>query len=73
MDGGESCASMAPSVNSTRQCTMLCGWITAVHCSGRRPKSHWASISSSPLLASVAESTVIFGPIDQVGCLVACR
>ena len=32
------------------------------------PKSQCASISSSPLFASVAESTVIFRPIDQVGC-----
>ena len=32
------------------------------------PKSQWASISSSPLFASVAESIVIFGPICQVGC-----
>ena len=32
------------------------------------PNRKCASISSSPLLASVAESTVIFGPIDHVGC-----
>ena len=32
------------------------------------PKRKCASISSRPLLASVAESIVIFGPIDQVGC-----
>src|SRR5438309_6723931 len=31
-------------------------------------KRKCASISSSPLLASVAESTVIFGPMRQVGC-----
>src|SRR5204863_6462028 len=60
IDGGQSCASIAPSVNSTRQCTMLCGCSTAVHCAGLRPKSHCASISSRPLLARVAESTVIF-------------
>src|SRR5947208_1050235 len=29
-------------------------------------KRKWASISSSPLLASVAESTVIFGPMGQL-------
>ena len=33
-----------------------------------RPKRKCASISSSPLFASVAESTVIFRPIRQVGC-----
>ena len=32
------------------------------------PKSQWASISSSPLFASVAESIVIFGPMRHVGC-----
>ena len=32
-----------------------------------RPNSHWASITSSPLLTSVAESMVIFFPMDQVG------
>ncbi len=32
------------------------------------PKRRCASITSRPLLASVAESTVIFGPIRQVGC-----
>ena len=42
--------------------------MTAVHWSGLSPKSHWASMSSSPLLARVALSTVIFGPIAQLGC-----
>ena len=32
------------------------------------PNRKCASISSRPLFASVAESTVIFGPIRQVGC-----
>ena len=50
---------------------MLCGCSTAVHWSARRPKSHCASISSRPLLARVAESTVIFGPMAQFGCLSA--
>ena len=31
------------------------------------PNSSWASITSSPLFISVEESTVIFGPICQVG------
>ena len=33
-----------------------------------RSKRKCASISSRPLFASVAESTVIFGPMFQVGC-----
>src|SRR3954452_2325330 len=36
------------------------------------PKRKCASITSSPLFASVAESTVIFGPMRQVGCASAC-
>ena len=32
------------------------------------PKSHFASITSSPLLTMVAESIVILRPIDQFGC-----
>ncbi len=34
-------------------------------------KSHFASITSSPLFTSVEESTVIFRPIDQFGCFKA--
>ena len=34
---------------------------------GGRSNSQWASINSSPLLAMVAESMVIFFPIDQFG------
>ena len=37
-----------------------------------RPNRKCASITSSPLFASVAESTVIFGPMRQVGCASAC-
>ena len=32
------------------------------------PNNSWASITSRPLFISVEESTVIFGPIDHVGC-----
>ncbi len=35
------------------------------------PNSQCASIISSPLLNMVAESMVIFFPIDQVGCFKA--
>ncbi len=44
------------------------GWITTSMRSYGTPKRKCASITSRPLLASVAESIVIFGPIDQVGC-----
>ena len=37
-------------------------------CSGGTSKSQRASITSSPLFISVAESMVIFGPMSQVGC-----
>ena len=40
--------------------------------SAGRPNSQRASITSSALFISVAESTVIFGPICQVGCRSAC-
>ena len=42
--------------------------------SARRACSNrwWASITSSPLFISVAESIVIFAPIDHVGCASAC-
>ena len=33
-----------------------------------KPKRKYASITSRPLFASVAESMVIFAPIDHVGC-----
>ena len=44
------------------------GWMTTSIRSGGRPNSQRASITSSALFISVAESTVIFGPIRQVGC-----
>ena len=51
---------------------MLWGWmITSIFSIGM-PKSHRASIISRPLLKSVAESTEIFLPIDQVGWRSAC-
>ena len=68
MSGRPRCASIAPSRKRT----------SAVDDRGRmdddldagrtaRRRAGCASISSRPLLASVAESTVIFGPIAQVG------
>src|SRR6266851_1190320 len=44
---------------------------TSICSSGIRNR-WWASMTSSPLFIIVAESTVIFGPIDQRGWLSAC-
>ncbi len=49
-----------------------CGWTTTSICSYGVPNRWWASISSSPLFISVAESIVILPPIAQVGCASAC-
>ena len=68
MSGTESCASCAPSQNSTSECTMDCGWITTSIFSAGTEKSLEASITSKPLFIMVAESTEIFGPIFQTGC-----
>ena len=59
---------MLPSSNCTMLWIILCGWITTCICSGCRLKSHLASIISSPLFMSVAESMVIFAPMAQLGC-----
>ena len=67
-----SCASTEPSMNSTIEWTMLCGCTTTSMRSMPMPNSQRASIISRPLLNSVAESMVIFGPMSQVGCLSAC-
>ena len=68
MSGRPRWASSAPSRNRTSECTTDVGWTTTSIRSYGIPKSQCASISSRPLLARVAESTVIFRPIDQVGC-----
>ncbi len=67
MSGRPRCASAAPSWKRTSACTTEVGWRTTSIRSYGTPKRKCASISSSPLFASVAESTVIFGPICQVG------
>jgi hypothetical protein len=59
---------VAPSRSRTSACTTEPGWTTTSIRSYGTPKRTCASISSSPLFASVAESTVIFGPIAHVGC-----
>ena len=67
MSGGLSWAMTEPSTNSTSEWTIDCGWTSTSSCRAGTPKSQRASMSSSALFIIVAESTVIFGPIDQVG------
>ncbi len=68
MSGYPRCASEAPSRKRTIAWTIEVGWTTTSIRSYGSPKRKCASISSSPLFASVAESTVIFGPMRHVGC-----
>jgi hypothetical protein len=68
----ESCASTELSMNSTIECTIDCGCTITSTRRISTSKSQRASIISSPLLKSVAESMVIFAPMFQVGCLSAC-
>ena len=68
MSGVPSCAIIAPSLNCTMEWIRLCGWTTTWTSSRPTPKSHLASITSNPLLTIVAESMVIFCPMDQFGC-----
>ena len=67
-----SCASTEPSMNSTIEWTIDCGCTSTPMRSMPMPNNQCASIISSPLLHSVAESIVTFGPISQVGCASAC-
>ena len=67
MSGTPMWASNAPSRKRTSEWTIDDGCTTTSIASYGSPKSQCASISSSPLFASVAESIVIFGPMDQVG------
>src|SRR5436190_1827731 len=68
MSGLDSWAMVAPSVHSTMECTIDCGCTTTSMRSKPTSNSSLASITSRPLFMSVDESTVIFGPIDHVGC-----
>ena len=45
---------------------LIWGCTTTSICSGVKSKSHFASITSNPLFISVAESIVIFAPIDHI-------
>ena len=61
-------ARIEPSTNSTIEWTIDCGCMTTSIRSPGTPKSQCASMTSSPLFISVAESIVIFRPIRHVGC-----
>ena len=66
ISGAPSCAITPLSTNSTIECTTLCLCTKTFMLSV--PKSHFASITSRPLLTSVDESIVTFAPIFQLGC-----
>ena len=67
ISGVPSCASTELSRHTTIECTMLCGWITTLICSGVRSNNQRASITSRALFIMVAESTEILRPITQLG------
>ena len=63
---------IAPSSNSTIECTIDCGCSSTVIFSTGVPNSQCASITSKPLFTSVDESIVIFAPISHWGWRSAC-
>src|SRR5207253_6390780 len=67
MVGKPTWARTEPSTNSTNACTTDWGWTTTSTASYGRPNRKCASITSSALFTRLAESTVIFFPIFQVG------
>jgi len=71
MSGGDAWAMVDPSTNSTIECTTDWGCTTTSIRSIGTSKSRCASMTSRPLLTSVAELVVTIGPIDQVGCCIA--
>ena len=62
-------ARMLPSMNSTSEWTVDCGWMVTRTCAGGRLKRRQASMISKPLFIMVAESMVMRWPMTQVGCL----
>ena len=72
MSGGLAWMIVAPSANSTIECTIDCGWTTTSIWSSPKPNSRCASITSRPLFTSVAELVVTSGPMRHVGCASAC-
>ena len=67
MSGVPSWAFTEPSTKCTAEWTTLCGWMTTEIFESGTSYSQRASMISRPLLASVAESIVIFAPMVQVG------
>ena len=59
---------MAPSLNSTMEWTMLWGCTITDTCASGSRYSRMASMTSRPLFISVEQSTVILGPMVQLGC-----
>ena len=72
MSGVPSWAFSEPSTKRTAEWTTLCGWTTTSIAASSTSYSQRASTTSRPLLARVAESIVIFAPIDHVGWRSAC-
>ena len=72
MVGRPSWATTAPSTNSTIEWMSCCGWTTTSMRSKGMSKSRCASITSRPLLTSVAELVVITRPIAKLGWASAC-
>ena len=67
MEGGDAWAMVDPSWNSTIEWIICCGCTTTSIRSKGMSNSRWASITSSPLLTSVAELVVMTGPIAKLG------
>src|SRR5581483_3413706 len=72
MSGGLAWASVDPSVNSTIEWITDCGCTITVIFSKGMSNSRCASMTSRPLLTSVAELIVTTGPMSQVGWASAC-
>ena len=72
MSGWPICAITDPSAYSTMECMIDSGCTTTSIFSPGVPKSHLASMISSPLFIMVAESMVILLPMLQFGWLSAC-
>src|SRR3972149_7075911 len=73
ISGGASWARTDPSTYSMRECTIDWGCRITSTCFASMSNSHRASITSSPLFISVAESIVIFFPMLQTGWFKASR
>ena len=72
MRGGPSWAIVDPSWNSTIEWICCWGCTTTSMRSKGMSKSRWASMTSSPLLTSVAEFVVMTRPMEKFGWARAC-